>query len=142
MDHDALAQEVAAIAAQAERLETPGPNGPCIWHRWGQGPALVLLQTVCGACTSLTWLGSQALIAHIGHGEAVYIGRFSFAALIRSPLRVCAGIFSGGLDLSFWLTGYRYRLGRWLTLRNLMITMLLGGLWHGASWNFVRRPKR
>ena len=43
-------------------------------------PALVLLQTVCGACTSLTWLGSQALIAHIGHGEAVYIGRFSFAA--------------------------------------------------------------
>jgi len=26
---------------------------------------------------------------------------------------------------------------RWLTCRNLMITMLLGGLWHGASWTFV-----
>ena len=25
----------------------------------------------------------------------------------------------------------------WLTYRNLMLTMLLGGLWHGASWNFV-----
>src|SRR5207245_1571471 len=25
----------------------------------------------------------------------------------------------------------------WKTYRNLMITMLLGGLWHGASWNFV-----
>ncbi len=25
----------------------------------------------------------------------------------------------------------------WLTYRNLMITMLLGGLWHGASWTFV-----
>jgi D-alanyl-lipoteichoic acid acyltransferase DltB (MBOAT superfamily) len=25
----------------------------------------------------------------------------------------------------------------WLTYRNLMITMLLGGLWHGAAWTFV-----
>ena len=25
----------------------------------------------------------------------------------------------------------------WMTYRNLMLTMLLGGLWHGASWNFV-----
>jgi alginate O-acetyltransferase complex protein AlgI len=25
----------------------------------------------------------------------------------------------------------------WLVYRNLMITMLLGGLWHGASWTFV-----
>jgi D-alanyl-lipoteichoic acid acyltransferase DltB (MBOAT superfamily) len=24
-----------------------------------------------------------------------------------------------------------------MTYRNLMLTMLLGGLWHGASWNFV-----
>ena len=29
------------------------------------------------------------------------------------------------------------RLGPWKTYRNLMLTMLLGGLWHGASWNFV-----
>ncbi|MDX6582418.1 MAG: alginate O-acetyltransferase complex protein AlgI [Solirubrobacterales bacterium] len=26
---------------------------------------------------------------------------------------------------------------RWFTYRNLMITMLLGGLWHGAAWTFV-----
>ena len=26
---------------------------------------------------------------------------------------------------------------RWFVYRNLMITMLLGGLWHGAAWNFV-----
>src|SRR5262249_57277329 len=25
----------------------------------------------------------------------------------------------------------------WQTARNLMITMTLGGLWHGASWTFV-----
>ncbi|RAK62734.1 MBOAT family O-acyltransferase [Hymenobacter edaphi] len=47
------------------------------------------------------------------------------------------------ISLSTWLRDYLYislggsRLGRWLTYRNLMLTMLLGGLWHGASWNFV-----
>ena len=61
MDHDALAQEVAAIAAQAERLETPGPNGPCIWHRWGQGPALVLLHGGWGSWTH--WYRSIPLLA-------------------------------------------------------------------------------
>lgn len=47
------------------------------------------------------------------------------------------------ISLSTWLRDYLYiplggnRGPRWKTLRNLMITMLLGGLWHGASWNFV-----
>ena len=27
--------------------------------------------------------------------------------------------------------------GAWKTHRNLMITMVLGGLWHGAAWTFV-----
>jgi D-alanyl-lipoteichoic acid acyltransferase DltB (MBOAT superfamily) len=29
------------------------------------------------------------------------------------------------------------RHGTWKTYRNLALTMLLGGLWHGASWTFV-----
>jgi D-alanyl-lipoteichoic acid acyltransferase DltB (MBOAT superfamily) len=47
------------------------------------------------------------------------------------------------ISLSSWLRDYLYiplggsRFGNLLTYRNLMITMLLGGLWHGASWNFV-----
>jgi D-alanyl-lipoteichoic acid acyltransferase DltB (MBOAT superfamily) len=47
------------------------------------------------------------------------------------------------ISLSSWLRDYLYiplggsRGGPWKTYRNLMITMLLGGLWHGASWNFV-----
>ena len=47
------------------------------------------------------------------------------------------------ISLSTWLRDYLYiplggsRGGPWKTYRNLMITMLLGGLWHGASWNFV-----
>jgi len=47
------------------------------------------------------------------------------------------------MTLSTWLRDYLYiplggsRLGRWFTLRNLLITMTLGGLWHGAAWTFV-----
>jgi alginate O-acetyltransferase complex protein AlgI len=47
------------------------------------------------------------------------------------------------VSLSAWLRDYLYvplggnRGGERRTYRNLMLTMLLGGLWHGASWNFV-----
>jgi D-alanyl-lipoteichoic acid acyltransferase DltB (MBOAT superfamily) len=47
------------------------------------------------------------------------------------------------ITLGTWLRDYLYkplggsRQGALGTYRNLMITMLLGGLWHGASWNFV-----
>ncbi len=44
--------------------------------------ALVVLQILCGGAVSLNWLGGQTLIAQIGHGEAHYIGVFSFAARI------------------------------------------------------------
>ena len=47
------------------------------------------------------------------------------------------------MSLSRWLRDYLYiplggnRHGELMTYRNLMLTMLLGGLWHGASWNFM-----
>jgi alginate O-acetyltransferase complex protein AlgI len=47
------------------------------------------------------------------------------------------------ISLSQWLRDYLYiplggnRGGTAATYRNLMLTMLLGGLWHGASWTFV-----
>ncbi|WP_202951048.1 MBOAT family O-acyltransferase [Fortiea contorta] len=47
------------------------------------------------------------------------------------------------ISLSSWLRDYLYiplggsRRGNLATYRNLMITMILGGLWHGAAWNFV-----
>jgi len=47
------------------------------------------------------------------------------------------------VSLSTWLRDYLYiplggnRGGRWRTYRNLLVTMLLGGLWHGAAWTFV-----
>ncbi|MGJ3247650.1 MAG: MBOAT family O-acyltransferase [Elainellaceae cyanobacterium] len=47
------------------------------------------------------------------------------------------------ISLSTWLRDYLYiplggnRHGIVKTYRNLLLTMLLGGLWHGAAWNFV-----
>ena len=47
------------------------------------------------------------------------------------------------ISLSRVLRDYLYiplggsRGGEWRTYRNLLVTMLLGGLWHGAAWTFV-----
>ena len=47
------------------------------------------------------------------------------------------------ISLSTWLSDYLYKTiggnrgSIAFTCRNLMITMLLGGLWHGAAWNYV-----
>jgi alginate O-acetyltransferase complex protein AlgI len=47
------------------------------------------------------------------------------------------------ITLSFWLRDYLYiplggnRRGYVRQIINLLITMLLGGLWHGAAWTFV-----
>jgi alginate O-acetyltransferase complex protein AlgI len=47
------------------------------------------------------------------------------------------------ISLSTWLRDYLFiplggnRGGRWKTCRNLIVTMTLGGLWHGANWPFV-----
>lgn len=47
------------------------------------------------------------------------------------------------ISLSTWLRDYLYiplggsRRGAWRFVYAAMVTMILGGLWHGASWNFV-----
>lgn len=47
------------------------------------------------------------------------------------------------ISLSSWLRDYLYvslggnRQGEMKTYRNLLLTMLIGGLWHGAAWKFV-----
>ena len=82
----------------------------------------------------------------IAIGLALLLG-FVFPQNFRSPYRA-----TGFRDfwrrwhmtLSRFLRDYLYiPLGgsrgqtRWFTYRNLMITMVLGGLWHGAAWTFV-----
>jgi alginate O-acetyltransferase complex protein AlgI len=81
----------------------------------------------------------------IAIGSARLLG-FVFPDNFRRPY-LAAGISDfwrrWHISLSTWLRDYLYiplggNRGRTLaTLRNLMLTMLLGGLWHGASWTFV-----
>ena len=47
------------------------------------------------------------------------------------------------ISLSSWFRDYVYiplggsRAGEWAWARNVLVTFLLSGLWHGASWNYV-----
>ena len=52
------------------------PFYPLLENFWG----LFLLQIFVGGAVSFAWAGGQTLIAQIGHGDASYIGYFSFAS--------------------------------------------------------------
>jgi alginate O-acetyltransferase complex protein AlgI len=101
------------------------------------------------------WLAAYAYTAQIycdfsGYtdmaiGLALLLG-YVFPQNFRSPYRATG--FSDfwrrwHMTLSRFLRDFLYiplggnRKGRWKTYRNLMITMALGGLWHGAAWPFV-----
>lgn len=105
--------------------------------------------------TAQAWLGMIAFSGQIfcdfaGYstcalGLALMFG-FRLPANFRNPYAAVG--FSDfwrrwHISLSSWLRDYLYiplggnRYGRLLTYRNLMLTMLLGGLWHGAAWTFV-----
>jgi alginate O-acetyltransferase complex protein AlgI len=81
----------------------------------------------------------------IARGSAQLIG-FHFMVNFRQPyLAESLQDFwrRWHISLSTWLRDYLYvplggnRLGKARTYLNLMLTMLLGGLWHGANWTFV-----
>ncbi len=102
-----------------------------------------------------TWIGVLAFSAQIfcdfaGYstcaiGTALCLG-FILPDNFRSPYAAIG--FSDfwrrwHITLSTWLRDYLYiplggnRRGTLRTLFNLMFTMFLGGLWHGASWTFI-----
>jgi alginate O-acetyltransferase complex protein AlgI len=81
----------------------------------------------------------------IAVGIALMLG-FTFTKNFDSPYRATSVTDfwkRWHISLSTWLRDYLYvplggnRRGRRRTYVNLMLVMLLGGLWHGASWNFV-----
>ena len=78
-------------------------------------------------------------------GIALLLG-FHFPDNFRSPYQsasVTEFWRRWHISLSSWLRDYLYislggnRKGKFCTYLNLIVTMLLGGLWHGASLNFV-----
>ena len=81
----------------------------------------------------------------IAIGIALLLG-FRFPENFRQPYRAASlqeFWQRWHISLSTWLRDYLYiglggsRRGRLRTYRNLLLTMLLGGLWHGAGWTFV-----
>ncbi len=81
----------------------------------------------------------------IAIGSAMVLG-FTLPENFRTPYR-SANIQEfwrrWHISLSTWLRDYLYialggsRGAEWRTYLNLSLTMLLGGLWHGASWAFI-----
>jgi alginate O-acetyltransferase complex protein AlgI len=89
--------------------------------------------------------GDFAGYSNIARGTSKLMGielleNFRFPYLVRSPQEFWR---HWHISLSTWLRDYLYiplggnRGGAGRTRRNLFLTMLLGGLWHGAAWTFV-----
>lgn len=126
----------------------------------------ILLANPCGTIADATfnahsittidaWFGAAAYAFQIyfdfsGYSDmAIGLGLmlgFVFAKNFDSPYRaesITDFWHRWHISLSTWLREYVYiplggnRRGHIRTYINLMVTMLLGGLWHGASWNFV-----
>ncbi|MEZ6014653.1 MAG: MBOAT family O-acyltransferase [Planctomycetota bacterium] len=110
---------------------------------------------VLAQSTWSAWFGTIAFGAQIFADFAGYSGIAIGLAMLmglRFPENFRAPYISAGLSefwtrwhvtLSSWLRDYLYislggnRNGAARTHVNLMLTMLLGGLWHGAAWTFV-----
>ncbi|MEO8671986.1 MAG: MBOAT family protein [Tahibacter sp.] len=114
-----------------------------------------VFNAVTAATTVSAWLGMIAFSGQIfcdfaGYstcalGAALALG-FELPVNFRNPYAAVG--FSDfwqrwHISLSSWLRDYLYvslggnRRGTLLTYRNLLLTMLIGGLWHGAAWTFV-----
>jgi alginate O-acetyltransferase complex protein AlgI len=89
--------------------------------------------------------GDFAGYSNIARGTSKLMGielieNFRFPYLVRTPQAFWR---HWHISLSTWLRDYLYiplggsRGSAWQTRRNLLITMILGGLWHGAAWTFV-----
>jgi D-alanyl-lipoteichoic acid acyltransferase DltB (MBOAT superfamily) len=126
-----IADNCALIANAAFGGQFGGPN---LW--------VVLLGTYAFA-----WqvYGDFSGYSDIARGSAQLLG-FHFMVNFRQPFlsqSVRELWRRWHISLSTWLRDYLYiPLGgntgnEWTTGRNLLTTMLLGGLWHGANWTFV-----
>ena len=90
-----------------------------------------------------TWLRDYLYIPLGGNragSPASYIIVFAFfvmiALIVGSPLLTVA--LGALFALGFVAMRYSATTARWVNTNiNLMLTMVLGGLWHGSSWNFV-----
>ncbi|MBN2351330.1 MAG: MBOAT family protein [Spirochaetales bacterium] len=126
----------------------------------------VLIANACGKAADLVFGTSGVPFYTAWYGVAAYAFQIYFDFSGYSDMAIGLGLMLGfvfpknfdspyhaqsftefwrrwHLSLSTWLRDYLYiplggnRKGDLRTFGNLLVVMLLGGLWHGASWNFV-----
>lgn len=96
-------------------------------------------------CFAFQIYGDFAGYSSIARGVSKWLGidlmtNFRMPYLARNPSDFWQ---RWHISLSSWLRDYLYiplggnRGSKFMIYRNLMITMLLGGLWHGAGWTFL-----
>lgn len=133
----------AAVADQIAEVINP------YWNlgRYGPQASMSLIETwVIAVLYSVQIFGDFAGYSLMAVGMGKLIG-FELPENFRAPY--IASTFQEfwrrwHITLSEFLRDYLYvdflggsRDGRWRTYFNLFLTMVLGGLWHGPSWNFV-----
>jgi alginate O-acetyltransferase complex protein AlgI len=126
----------------------------------------VLLANPCGKVADMVFDAGSVLPVDAWYGAAAYAFQIYFDFSGYSDMAIGLGLMLGfvfpknfdspykaesitdfwkrwHLSLSTWLRDYLYiplggnRMGPSRTYINLLLVMLLGGLWHGAAWNFV-----
>lgn len=126
----------------------------------------VLLANPCGKIADTVWNAGPVGVLDAWYGLVAYAFQIYFDFAGYSEMAIGLGLLLGfvfaknfetpyraesltdfwrrwHISLSTWLRDYLYiplggnRLGEARTYFNLLLTMLLGGLWHGASWNFL-----
>lgn len=126
----------------------------------------ILLANPCGKIADLTFDAASVGLFDSWYGAIAYAFQIYFDFSAYSDMAIGLGLMLGfifaknfdspyqsasitefwrrwHISLSSWLRDYLYiplggnRKGEGRTYLNLILVMLLGGLWHGASWNFV-----
>jgi alginate O-acetyltransferase complex protein AlgI len=126
----------------------------------------ILIANPCGKVADLTFNAHHVSTADAWFGAVAYAFQIFLDFSAYSDMAIGLGLMFGfvfarnfdspyhstsitefwrrwHISLSTWLREYLYiplggnRKGTARTYTNLMLTMLLGGLWHGASWNFI-----
>ncbi len=126
----------------------------------------VLVANACGKIADVAFDAGSVGVLEAWYGLVAYAFQIYFDFSAYSDMAIGLGLMLGfvfpknfdspyksrsitefwrrwHMSLSTWLRDYLYvslggnRRGRGRTYVNLAVTMLLGGLWHGASWNFV-----
>jgi D-alanyl-lipoteichoic acid acyltransferase DltB (MBOAT superfamily) len=138
-----------------------------IWLVWGLFEKIVLADSVFAPVVDSAWNNlaaldaTTALVAILGFSGQIFCDFAGYSCCAIGAAR-CLGFHiplnfrnpyaalgfqdfwrRWHISLSTWLRDYLYvslggsRHGALRTARNILATMLLGGLWHGAGWNFV-----